>query len=193
MADILFDGIILAAGEGRRMGLPKALLETGGVRLALLQRNLLMDSGCRSVATVIGSCAQRVRDGLGDFAGIVENPGFKDGQFSSLVMGLKSVDPERWAVVLPVDVFPVQVQTVKSLMERAEPPFEAVSPVFGDKSGHPVILSPGLCASIRLMPPASSRLDLVLRSAQRLFAPVGDPAVLSNINFPSDIALSVKS
>ncbi|MBI5843660.1 MAG: NTP transferase domain-containing protein [Deltaproteobacteria bacterium] len=186
MAEIIFDGIILAAGEGRRMGLPKALLEIGGARLALLQRNLLMDAGCGSVATVIGSEARRVRDGLGDFPGIVENPDFKDGQFSSLVKGLLSINPERWAVVLPVDVFPVQVQTVKFLMEKASPPLDAVSPVFDGRSGHPVILSPKLCALIRAMPPASSRLDLVLRSCRRAFAGVYDKAVASNLNRPED-------
>lgn len=186
MAEIFFDGIILAAGEGRRMGLPKALLEIGGARLSLLQRKLLINAGCGSVATVIGSEARRVKDGLVNFPGIVENSDFKDGQFSSLVMGLKSVDPKRWAVVLPVDVFPVKVQTIKFLMERAVPPFEAVSPVYNGRSGHPVIISPGLCALIRAMPPASSRLDIVLRSCVRAYANVDDKAVTSNLNRPED-------
>lgn len=188
MAHILFDGIILAAGEGRRMGLPKALLEIGGIHLALLQRNLLTDAGCGQVFTVIGSCARRVRDSLGDFPGIVENPDFTDGQFSSLIKGFNAVNPERWAVVLPVDVFPVKVQTIKFLMEKASPPFEAVSPVFDGRSGHPVLLSPKLCALIRAMPAASSRLDLVLRSCVRAFEAVDDKGVTSNLNRPEDVS-----
>ncbi len=53
-------GLLLAAGAGRRMGRPKALVELGGVTLVERGVRLLTAGGCRPVVVVTGAAADEV-------------------------------------------------------------------------------------------------------------------------------------
>jgi molybdenum cofactor cytidylyltransferase len=53
-------GLLLAAGAGRRLGRPKALVEIDGETLAVRGVRLLADAGCRPVVVVVGSHADEV-------------------------------------------------------------------------------------------------------------------------------------
>lgn len=75
--------IILAAGNGRRMGRltadrPKCLLEVDGRSLIDRQIASLAACGIRDVTVVIGHCADTVRARLGDRVTYVENRRYRD-------------------------------------------------------------------------------------------------------------------
>ena len=53
-------GLLLAAGAGRRMGGPKALLELDGEALVQRGIRLLHDGGCAPVVVVVGAAAEQV-------------------------------------------------------------------------------------------------------------------------------------
>ena len=58
-------GLLLAAGEGRRMGTPKALLRDGaGVPFLDRAVGRLLDGGCASVTVVLGAAAEEARSVL---------------------------------------------------------------------------------------------------------------------------------
>lgn len=57
-------GLLLAAGQGSRMGTPKAVLEVGSRTLTEMAVEALLDGGCGDVLVVLGADAQRVRTRL---------------------------------------------------------------------------------------------------------------------------------
>lgn len=55
-------GLVLAAGAGRRMGTPKALVrDPAGVPWVVRASRVLADGGCTPVVVVIGAAADQVR------------------------------------------------------------------------------------------------------------------------------------
>jgi CTP:molybdopterin cytidylyltransferase MocA len=92
-------GILLAAGEGSRLGQPKALVEIGGELLAARGAALLSDGGADPVIVVTGATAV-------DLTGVivVHNPRWRCGMGSSLAAGLATApDSCDAAVVALVD------------------------------------------------------------------------------------------
>ena len=83
-------GLLLAAGAGRRMGGPKALVELDGEPLVRRGIRLLVDGGCDPVVVVVGAAADAVRP-LCDGARVVEAQGWQTGMAASLRAGLEAV------------------------------------------------------------------------------------------------------
>jgi CTP:molybdopterin cytidylyltransferase MocA len=102
-------GVLLAAGEGSRLGRPKALAEVGGARLLDRGVALLRDGGTAPVVVVTGAAPVDLPGVL-----VAHNPDWRSGMGSSLAAGLRAL-PEhtRAAVVALVDqplVGPAAVQ-----------------------------------------------------------------------------------
>jgi CTP:molybdopterin cytidylyltransferase MocA len=79
-------GVLLAAGEGSRLGRPKALVEIGGRRLADIGVALLRDGGADPVLVVTGAAPVAVSGTLA-----VHNPDWRAGMGSSLRAGLAAL------------------------------------------------------------------------------------------------------
>ncbi|MET7326957.1 nucleotidyltransferase family protein [Nonomuraea sp. NPDC005650] len=88
-------GLLLAAGEGARLGTPKALVEYAGERLVDRGVRLLEEGGCHPVVVVLGAATVQVRGAV-----TVRNPGWASGMGSSLRVGLAALPPEAEAVVV---------------------------------------------------------------------------------------------
>lgn len=82
-------GVLLAAGAGRRLGGPKALVTVCGERLVERGVRLLTEGGCAPVVVVLGAGADEVRSRctLGE-ARIVVNERWPSGMASSLHAGI---------------------------------------------------------------------------------------------------------
>lgn len=93
--DVRVAGVLLAAGEGSRLGRPKALVEVAGQTLAERGVRLLRDGGADPVVVVTG--AARVQP-----AGVMEvpNPDWRSGMGSSLVAGLRALPGDVSAAVI---------------------------------------------------------------------------------------------
>ncbi|HEY1345253.1 MAG TPA: nucleotidyltransferase family protein, partial [Streptosporangiaceae bacterium] len=76
-------GVLLAAGEGSRLGGPKALVEVAGIRLVDRGVALLRDGGTAPVVVVTGAVDVPL---LGVIT--VHNPDWRSGMGSSLAAGL---------------------------------------------------------------------------------------------------------
>jgi CTP:molybdopterin cytidylyltransferase MocA len=102
-------GVLLAAGEGSRLGGPKALVEVAGRRLVDRGMALLRDGGTAPVVVVTGAVDVPL---LGVIT--VHNPDWRSGMGSSLAAGLGALpDACAAAVVALVDqplIGPVVVQ-----------------------------------------------------------------------------------
>lgn len=135
-------GVLLAAGGGRRFGMPKALVEHRGRLLVEHAASVLRDGGCAPVVVVLGAQAAevRARAALGD-AVVVDNPGWASGMGSSLRVGLAALtDPAvTAAVVVPVDTPGLTAAAVRRVASMATPD-TLVRAVYDGSPGHPVAL-----------------------------------------------------
>ena len=76
-------GVLLAAGEGSRLGQPKALVEIGGQRLADRGVVMLRAGGADPIVVVTGAVPVDIPGAL-----VVHNPAWSTGMGSSLTAGL---------------------------------------------------------------------------------------------------------
>lgn len=112
-------GLLLAAGAGRRMGGPKALVELDGEALVLRGIRLLQDGGCRPVVVVVGAAAAQVGP-LCAGAMVVEAADWDTGMAASLRAGLAALSGDlavSAAVVALVDqplVTPAAVERLRT-------------------------------------------------------------------------------
>lgn len=112
-------GLLLAAGEGRRMGGPKALIRYDGLLLVERGLGLLRAGGCTPVSVVLGAAADEVvaTAVLGD-ALVIRNDAWRTGLASSLRAGLASMSAEITAVVVALADQPrVGPEAVRRLVE----------------------------------------------------------------------------
>jgi nicotine blue oxidoreductase len=92
-------GLLLAAGAGRRMGGPKALVELDGETLVQRGVRLLADGGCSPVVVVVGAAAEQVRP-LCAGAQVVEAADWGTGMAASLRAGLAAASGDACVVAL---------------------------------------------------------------------------------------------
>nr|MDT0656625.1 nucleotidyltransferase family protein [Micromonospora sp. DSM 115978] len=134
--------LVLAAGAGRRYGLPKALVRLDGKLLVERAVATAAEAGCAPVVAVLGAAADRVlaEAELGA-ARTVTNPDWATGMGSSLRAGLAELaaTDAPAAVVLLVDMPGVTAEAVRRLAALADPEALAMGG-YGNRRGHPVLL-----------------------------------------------------
>jgi CTP:molybdopterin cytidylyltransferase MocA len=146
-------GLLLAAGEGRRFGRPKALVSYRGELLADRAVRMLRDAGCDPVVVVLGAAAKEVAASA-DLAGavVIVNDGWSEGIGASLRTGLNALTGLRApaAVVALVDQPAVSAAAVGRLVDAWEAGALAAVASYDDRPGNPVLLDasvwPEVCA-----------------------------------------------
>ena len=185
-----FAGLILAGGEGRRWGGPKAwaTLPDGKSFLESCFKTLRSAGAHPIVATLPPGTND---PGLTDLTTVVLQTSGLD-MFASLVTGLgRLVEFPNWHVVaiLPVDHPLVSPKTVVALSEATA---TAAIPSFNGKHGHPVCVARSIVESIVDETLTGPTLREVLRSVDTGDLSVDDPGVISNCNTPEALAAAIK-
>ncbi|SDO01459.1 NTP transferase domain-containing protein [Geodermatophilus sp. DSM 45219] len=136
-------GLVLAAGGGRRYGMPKALVEYEGS--LLVERAVrTAQAVCDPVLVVLGARAVDVwRDARLDGALVVANRDWETGMASSLRTGLDGLRglPGRVdaALVTLVDMPGMTPEALRAVAAHAAPDALAIATYDGVR-GHPVLL-----------------------------------------------------
>jgi CTP:molybdopterin cytidylyltransferase MocA len=130
-------GVVLAAGAGTRMGIPKALLTTqSGESWASVACNLLLEAGCQRTVVVLGAGADRVVVPTDAAITTVLNPDWPSGLASSLRAGLAAATGDA-ALVTVVDMPELPVEVARRVLATGVPLARAL---FHGRPGHPVLL-----------------------------------------------------
>jgi len=130
-------GLLLAAGEGRRFGGPKAPYVLDGERLVDRAVRVLLEGSCDRVVVVLGAW-------VGDVPGadVVVNEHWRTGMGSSLRCGLEHLgaDVDR-ALVSLVDLPGLTPEAVRRLsaVESDDPREVLASATYDGVRGHPVL------------------------------------------------------
>lgn len=180
-------GVILAAGESRRMGSPKALLVYRGATFLEHLAGLLAEK-VDPLLVVLGHDAERIRAAvnLPIPTRVLINPDYRLGQLSSLYTAIRSLQGTATPglLVAPVDHPCIGPEVVDALLKvfDAEQP-NVVVPTFEGRRGHPVIFSARLFAELVAAPLEEGARAVVRRHTVRE-VPVNDPGVLADIDDP---------
>jgi CTP:molybdopterin cytidylyltransferase MocA len=130
-------GLLLAAGAGRRMGRPKALVEGWLVRAV----ESLAD--CDGVVVVLGAAADEARPLLDAHdVTIVVAPDWEEGMGASLRTGLMHLqhgDATRCVVTL-VDLPDVAAPVVRRMLDLPDTEDVLARATYDGRPGHPVLL-----------------------------------------------------
>jgi molybdenum cofactor cytidylyltransferase len=156
-------GIVLAAGESKRFGKPKQLLDWKGQPFVRAAAQTALRAGLSPVVVVTGANAEAVEAAVRDLdVVIVRNEDWQSGQASSIREGLRSLTPPPslpdtfptskgfeggWegvgvggAIFLLSDQPQVTTTVIQALREKhAEGLYPIVAPMIVDRRGNPVL------------------------------------------------------
>ncbi len=132
----MISGLLLAAGAGRRMGTPKALVDDWLVRSV----DVLREGGCDDVTVVLGASADEARALLPADQRVVVAEDWDEGMGASLRVGLEALGPDvEAAVVHLVDLPDVGADVVARVISTASAAGLARAAYHG-VPGHPVLI-----------------------------------------------------
>jgi CTP:molybdopterin cytidylyltransferase MocA len=181
--------VLLAAGGGRRYGMPKALVRHRGRLFVERAAQVLHDAGCAPVVVVLGAAAAEVR-ATADLPGasLVDNPEWTTGMGSSLRAGLAAIEGSdaEAVVILPVDTPGVTAAAVRRLAALADPGALARA-TYNGKPGHPVLIGRTRWADVAASATGDAGARDYLATHPPLAVPCGDVAAGEDVDRPADL------
>jgi CTP:molybdopterin cytidylyltransferase MocA len=142
-------GLLLAAGAGRRMGTPKALVDDWLIRGV----DVIAAAGCSPVVVVLGAALQQAQALLQGLPVIVSaTADWRNGLGASLRTGILALPAETpAAVVMLVDLPDVGEKVIRRVLEAGSGPGTLTRASYYGRPGHPVVLGrahwPGILAT----------------------------------------------
>jgi len=138
-------GIILAAGESKRFGQPKQLLNWKGQPFVRAVAKIALEAGLSSVLVVTGANAEQVEFVIRDLnVTVIKNEDWKSGQGSSIRAAVKTLtfshSKTGGVIFLLTDQPQVTMSIIRALVEKhAEGLCPIVAPMVMDQRANPVL------------------------------------------------------
>jgi nicotine blue oxidoreductase len=181
-------GILLAAGEGSRLGQPKALVELDGQTLAERGVALLRDGGADPVVVVTGAAPVDIRG-----VHVVHNPQWRSGMGSSLVAGLQALEqqPAAGAAVIALADQPlVGAAAVRRLVAAYRDGAGVAVAAYAGKPRNPVLIAREHWAAVAGLAAGDTGARPFLRAHPELVTLVecGDTGSPDDVDTPEDLA-----
>jgi CTP:molybdopterin cytidylyltransferase MocA len=179
-------GVLLAAGAGRRLGRPKALVEVGGTRLVDHGVRVLADGGADPIVVVTGAAPVTV-------PGVITavNPDWPSGMGSSLAAGLRAVPAGcAAAVVALVDQPLVGPEAVRRLIAAHAAGAGVAVAAYQGRPRNPVLLARGHWPEVLQLAVGDVGARPFLRAHPDLVTVVecGDTGQPDDVDTPEDLA-----
>jgi molybdenum cofactor cytidylyltransferase len=189
---------ILAAGESRRMGEPKALAVVQGLTFVDHLLAALRHPRIGIIRVVLGAHAAEIRSRLTlDPTAIVLNPDWPKGQLTSVHAAIGSLPPlsTEGLLLCPVDHPLISSRLVGSLIAQFDSSNKLiVLPTFRGKRGHPVLFRASLYDELLTSSPDVGARQVVWAHAQELEeVPTDEEGVILNLNDPESLKNAASS
>lgn len=179
MTDLRVAGMVLAAGEGRRFGGPKAVHIFDGERLVDRAVRILSKGGCDPIVVVAGAVPLEVPGAI-----VVTNLGWREGIGSSLRAGLDSLPADVGAVTVTlVDQPWLSPSAVHRVHGAHLAGADVAVAIYGGTRGHPVLLSRGVWANVK----ALARGDVGARAFLASHPEVVTDVSCDDVGSPADV------
>jgi CTP:molybdopterin cytidylyltransferase MocA len=178
-------GLLLAAGQGSRLGQPKALVEIGGVSLAERAVGLLRDGGADPVVMVTGAAPVSLPRVI-----TAHNPDWQTGMGSSLREGLNALPPDREAVVIAlVDQPLIGPEAVRRLIAAFLAGAEVAVAGYQGRPRNPVLIGRAHWAAAAAAAQGDAGARTFLRASPELVTAVecGDVGRPDDLDTPEDL------
>ncbi len=197
----MVSAVVLAAGSGTRLGIPKALAHLEGLTLVELVVETCVRALVDEVVVVTGARAEEVERLVAVRAArstdvplrAVRNRRWSQGRMGSVQAGWKACPPGAHALIFPVDHPAVSASTVETLLGtfgHATGQPRVVVPTVGTpeghRRGHPILLAAALREEALECAEAAPLHDLVRRHPV-LEVPVDDEGIIINVDTPQDL------
>jgi molybdenum cofactor cytidylyltransferase len=136
-------GIILAAGESRRMGTLKQLLPYGDKTVIETVVDNFQQVDLHEIIVVLGYCSEQIQKTLNGYSiKTVINEKYRDGMLSSVQCGIESVDAFADAFLIGLGDQPfVSPFIISELLKHFVSQEKGIIlPIYVGKRGHPIVI-----------------------------------------------------
>lgn len=186
--------IVLAAGESKRMGSPKALLSFNGKTFIRGVVDLLTAGGLSPIVVVLDAYAEQIQNDVERLKVLVTiNHGYRTGQLSSLQQGLECMRRHNvtGVLVFPVDHPAVKAETLKAILDRfVSTRAPIVVPTYKGRRGHPVVFSSALFDELMNAPAEMGARAVVWQHAKDVVeVATDDCGIMQNIDTLRDYGI----
>jgi molybdenum cofactor cytidylyltransferase len=185
------EGILLAAGESRRMGFPKPLLRLNGETflnhiaasmLVTVERLIIVLGAHRDAVIAIVPADNRIS--------VIDNPDYAMGQLSSIKAGLRAVSAQADAAIVHLvdhpTVLPETFGRLAADYQLSGKPI-LVTRCHGHR-GHPVLFDRSVFDELQQAPiDVGARAVVKAKTDRVIYVDVDDPGVLLDLDTPADL------
>ncbi len=188
----MISGIVLAAGQSRRMGVPKALLSYKGKTFIDNICAAFLAGGVGELVVVLGGHEheERIRAAVPKHPGIrvVTNHRYEMGQLSSLKVGLNALSSASEAALINLVDHPlVTIATVKAVVasfrEKVHNPI--IVACYQGRRGHPVLFARSIYEELMNAPQNQGAKAVVRKMPSRVTElALADPGIRADIDTP---------
>jgi molybdenum cofactor cytidylyltransferase len=183
-------GIILSAGESKRMGTPKQLLPWG--KTIVLQRvvDVASASQLEMIFVILGYRADEIasRIALSPQSRILVNQDFSEGMSSSVKCGIRNAPPDAEAFMILLGDQPlIDTPAIDTLIDAYRAGRHGITvPIYNGRRGHPVIFDARYRAELLSINDQGAR-EVVNRHTTDIFeVPMDTPAVFADVDTHQD-------
>ena len=183
-------GIILSAGESKRMGTPKQLLPWGSTFVLQQVIDNAAASHLEQIILVLGCLAGEIADqiNVSPKTRVVINNDYREGMSSSVKCGIKKAPVGAAAFMLLLGDQPFIVPAIinRVLDEYQKNKYGIVIPVYNGKRGHPVIFDAKYKAELLAIADRGAKAVVNNHLYDILEVPLEVPEILTDIDTPQD-------
>jgi CTP:molybdopterin cytidylyltransferase MocA len=188
-------GLLLAAGQGSRLGQPKATVRLGGLTLAERGIRLLRDGGADPIVVISGAVSlsppgSNLPGSNLPGVSIVHNPDWPSGMASSLRAGLAALPAHSDAVVIAlVDQPLIGAEAVRRLIAAFDAGAEVAVACYAGRSRNPVLIARAHWAQAGAAAHGDIGARAFLRANEAIVTPVecGDTGRADDLDTAEDL------